>query len=113
MTAPELDLSWAVDRMGRELFIAANGAMTPSGFDAEKRESLLGVWNDPSFSPATHHYYRRLALRALSAEVIASIGRQAFDIGYAEAIDRYGTDIPWGGSVTDNKPWPDPELEEL
>lgn len=44
------------------------------------------------------------AIRAIKAE--------GWDEGYAAAIDDYGTDIPWGGTTSDDNPYRDIPTED-
>lgn len=43
-------------------------------------------------------------LAAMFDRWLAEVKAAAWDEGYADAIDDYGTDIPWGGTTSDHNP---------
>lgn len=69
--------------------------------------SLDALAHDLLWVPDGHGSYVPMstpAANALAPRIMRMLA-DAWDQGYEEAIDRYGTSIPWGGTTTEDNPY--------
>lgn len=111
MTAPEVDLTAAVDAAARKMYIKSVELQVQQG---ERRTVVAAVarreWDRDKLPAAAKTFWRRIALAGLSTAV-SSIARQAWDLGVDAAMDNVlNADV--ADTSGPHNPWADDDMDD-